>query len=141
MKESVFVDTDVIIDFLIDRKPFSRKSAEVFALAESEKIQIYVSSVCFGNIFYITRKLVGFEKAMGLLQKLESLTKILSVGSITIKQALAARFSDFEDGVKNFTAHQESDIKTIITRNVRDFKKSELIIKTPEEFIAGYLGG
>lgn len=51
MKEAIFVDTDVIIDFLIDREPFSQRSAEVFALAEKEEIVIYVSSLCFGNIF------------------------------------------------------------------------------------------
>ena len=139
MKESVFVDTDVIIDFLIDREPFSHKSAEVFALAESEKISVYISSLCFGNIFYITRKLVGFAKAMDLLQKLERLTEILPVGKITVKQALSARFTDFEDGIQNFTAIQEPNIKVIITRNAKDFKKSELIVQTPEEFILRFL--
>jgi len=139
MKESVFVDTDVIIDFLIDREPFAQRSAEVFALAESEKISVYVSSLCFGNIFYITRKIVGFSKAMDLLQKLESLAEILPVGKITIRQALSARFTDFEDGIQNFTAIQESKIKTIITRNIKDFKKSELVIQTPEEFVLHFL--
>ncbi|MEM6801079.1 MAG: PIN domain-containing protein [Bacteroidota bacterium] len=139
MRESVFVDTDVIIDFLIDREPFSQKSAEVFALAESERINIYVSSLCFNNIFYICRKIVGFTKAMDLLQKLESISEILPVGKITIKQALVARYTDFEDGIQNFTAIQEENIKTIITRNVKDFRKSELVIQTPEEFISRFL--
>lgn len=141
MQESVFVDTDVIIDFLIDREPFSQKSAEIFALAESEKISIYVSSLCFNNIFYITRKIVGFPKAMDLLQKLESLAEILPVGKITIRQALSARFTDFEDGIQNFAAIQESKIKTIVTRNIKDFKKSELVIQTPEEFVLRFLNG
>lgn len=140
MEESVFVDTDVIIDFLIDRKPYSQKSAEIFALAEGEKIKAYISSLCFSNIFYITRKIVGFPKAMDLLQKLESLTEILPVGKITIRQALSARFSGFEDGIQNFAAIQEPNIKTIITRNIKDFKKSELVIQTPEEFVLQFLG-
>ena len=138
MKEAIFVDTDVIIDFLIDREPFSQRSAELFALAEREEIVIYASSLCFGNIFYVLRKLVGFEKVMDLLQKLEGLTEILPVGKITIKQALVKRFADFEDGIQYFTALQEPRIKKIITRNVRDFKKSDLIIQTPDEFIAAY---
>ncbi len=139
MKEAIFVDTDVIIDFLIDREPFSQRSAEVFALAEKEEIVIYVSSLCFGNIFYVLRKLVGFEKAMDLLQKLESITETLPVGKIIIKQALSERFADFEDSIQHFTAVQEPRIRKIITRNVRDFKKSKLVIQTPDEFIAAYL--
>lgn len=139
MKETIFVDTDVIVDFLIDRVPFSQKSAEVFALAEKEEIMVYVSSLCFSNIFYILRKLVGFEKAMELLQKLESITEILPVGKMTIRQALAERFADFEDGIQNFTAMQQPAIRKIITRNVRDYTKSQLIIQTPEEFIALYV--
>ena len=76
---------------------------------------------------------------MDLLQKLESLSEVLPVSKITIRQALSARFTDFEDGIQNFTAVQESNIKTIITRNIKDFKKSELIIQTPEEFILRFL--
>ncbi|TDB64122.1 type II toxin-antitoxin system VapC family toxin [Arundinibacter roseus] len=141
MKEAVFVDTDVIVDFLIDRVPFSQKSAEVFVLAEKEEIVIYVSSLCYSNIFYILRKLAGLKKAMELLQKLESLTEILPVGKIIIRQALAERFEDFEDGIQNFTALQEPLIRKIITRNVKDFKKSELSIVTPDEYISMYLSG
>lgn len=139
MKEAVFVDTDVIIDFLIDRSPFSQGSAEIFALAEREEIRVYVSSVCFSNIFYITRKIVGFEKSIELLHKLERISTILPVGSMTIKQALTARFSDFEDGIQNFTALQASNIQAIITRNTKDFKKSDLSIQTPEEYITRFL--
>lgn len=139
MKEAIFVDTGVIIDFLIDHIPFSQQSAEMFVLAEKEEIVANVSSLCFSNIFYVLRKLVGFEKAMELLQKLESITEILPVGKMTIRQALAERFADFEDGIQNFTAMQQPDIRKIITRNVQDYKKSEIIIQTPEEFIALYL--
>ena len=139
MKESVFVNTDVIIDFLIDREPYAQRSAEVFALAESEKIKIYVSSLCFSNIFYILRKIIGFDAVMKLLQKLDMITEVLPVGKIIIRQALQARFADFEDGIQHFSACQEPAISTIITRNVKDFKKSELAVQTPDEFIARFL--
>lgn len=139
MKEAIFVGTDVIVDFLIDRVPFSQKSAEVFALAEKEEIVVYVSSLCLSNLFYILRKLVGFEKAMELLQKLGSITEILPVGKMTIRHTLAERFADFEDGIQNFTAMQQPAIRKIITKNIRDYTKSPLIIQTPEEFIALYV--
>jgi len=138
MKTALFVDTDVIIDFLIDRKPFSDSSAEIFALAEKEKINLYVSSLSFANVFYVVRKVVGFDKAIEVLLRLESITEILPVGKITINQALMARFSDFEEAIQNFTASQEGNIKTLITRNVRDYKKSLLNIQTPEEFIKSF---
>ncbi len=138
MKIAVFVDTNVIIDFLIDREPFANASTKIFDLAEKEKLVVYVSSLCFGDTYYILRKLVGHEKAMILLDRLERIVEVLGVNKMTIRQALRANFKDFEDAIQNFTAYQVPDIKTIVTRNPKDFKGSKLIIQTPEEFLSSY---
>ena len=139
MGKAVFVDTDVIIDFMIDRLPFSIKASEVFALAESGKIKIYVSAVCFNNIFYIGRKVIGKDQTISLLQKLEQLAEILPVTQMVIKQALHTAFKDFEDSIQYYTALQDANVSAIITRNVKDFQLSELPVQTPEEYILQFL--
>lgn len=106
MERAVFVDTDVIMDFMIDRLPFSVKASEVFALSESGKINIYVSAVCFNSIFYIGRKSIGKDQTISLLQKLEQLAEILPVTQMVIKQALHTAFKDFEDSIQYYTALQ-----------------------------------
>ena len=132
--KSVFVDTDVIIDFLIDRRPFSSDSAKLFTYAEREMLEINVSSLCFNNIYYIIRRLESDRKARELLIRLDNLTKILTVSENTIKQALISDFKDFEDSIQNNCA-KEAGLKTIITRNIKDYSKSELAIHTPHSYL------
>ncbi len=68
----LFIDTDVIIDFLIDRKPHSREAAVIFTLIEQKKIKGYASSLTFSNLYYVLRKIESHNKVKS---KLESLSQ------------------------------------------------------------------
>jgi len=52
----VLIDTDVILDFFFDRKPYSDDAAKIFSLCESKKILGFVTPViyCKMNIRYYT---------------------------------------------------------------------------------------
>ena len=52
----IFLDTNVIIDFLADRRPFSLNVAEIFNASLLKHVKIYVSSVSYNNIYYILRQ-------------------------------------------------------------------------------------
>ena len=60
----LFIDTDFIIDFLIDRKPYSREAAIIFTLIEQKKIKGYVSSLTFSNLYYVLRKVESHNKVI-----------------------------------------------------------------------------
>jgi predicted nucleic acid-binding protein len=47
----LFLDTNVIIDVLADRKPFSESAAILFDYAEKGKINIYISALSYSNIY------------------------------------------------------------------------------------------
>ncbi len=131
----LFIDTDVIIDFLIDRKPFSREAAIIFTLIEQKKLKGYASSLTFSNLYYVLRK---FESHNKVISKLESLSKILTIVKVeeqTIKKALASGFPDFEDSIQYFSAIENRKIDVIITRNTKDFKKSDISIMTPGDYL------
>lgn len=66
----VFLDTNVIMGFLIEREPFLESATILFALAEKSELKLYVSSLSFGNLYYIIRKISGRGKALELLQNL-----------------------------------------------------------------------
>ena len=42
-----FVDTNVLLDFIIRRTPFAASAAELFQLAEKRRIWLYCSSLTF----------------------------------------------------------------------------------------------
>ncbi|HYG38592.1 MAG TPA: PIN domain-containing protein [Cytophagales bacterium] len=133
--DKIFLDTDVILDFLLDRDPHSKDSTLLFNLSEQEKIKIVVSSLSYNNIYYITRKFIGHKEAINVLRSLSELTEISEVNAKIIKNALMSNFNDFEDGVQYFSAENEGTVKAIITRNIQDYKHSEIAVFTPEDYL------
>jgi predicted nucleic acid-binding protein len=131
----LFIDTDVIIDFLIDRKPFSREAAIIFTLIEQKKLEGFSSSLTFSNLYYVLRKIESHNKVISKLDSLSKMVGILKVEEQTIKNALASGFPDFEDSIQYFSAVDSKKIDVIITRNIRDFKKSEIPVMTPGDFL------
>jgi predicted nucleic acid-binding protein len=131
----LFIDTDVIIDFLLDRKPFSREAAIIFTLIEQKKLRGYSSSLTFSNLYYVLRKIESHNKVISKLDSLSKLVGILKVEEQTIKNALASGFPDFEDSIQYYSAIDNKKIDVIITRNIRDYKKSNIPVMTPGDFL------
>jgi len=136
--ENVFIDTDVIVDFLTDRKPFSLESAKIFSLIDQKKIKGCVSSLSFSNLYYVLRKFGTHKKVISSLQDLSELVDILKVDSDIVKSALTSDFKDFEDSIQYFTEKKKKKVDCIITRNIKDYKDSSLPVMTPETFLVTF---
>jgi predicted nucleic acid-binding protein len=134
----LFIDTDVIIDFIIDRQPFSREAAQVFTLIDQRKVKGYASALSYSNIYYVLRNYASHKKAITMLNELSDLVGILKVDDDIIKASLASDFKDFEDAIQYYTAQEYKRIDVIITRNIKDYKKSSLPVMTPETFMKTY---
>jgi predicted nucleic acid-binding protein len=131
----LFFDTDVIIDFLIDRKPFSREAAILFTLIERKRFKGYASSLTFSNLYYVLRKFESHNKVIAKLESLSKMVTIMKVEEQTIKNALASGFPDFEDSIQYFCAIGNQKIDVIITRNTRDYKNSDIPVMTPGDYL------
>jgi len=131
----LFIDTDVIIDFLIDRKPHSREAAVIFTLIEQKKIKGYASSLTFSNLYYLLRKIESHNKVKSKLESLSHIVRILKVDEQTIKDAISSDFPDFEDSIQYFSALDSKKIDVIITRNTKDYKKSDIPVMTPGDYL------
>jgi len=133
----VFLDSDVVLDFLTKRKPFVEESMRIFEYSARKELDIYLSSLSINNIHYIVSKLESVKKSKNKIGVLMNLVKILPVGKSTIEKSLLSDFKDFEDGLQNFCA-EEGEMNLIITRNIKDYTKSNLSIQTPKEFLADF---
>ena len=131
----VFVDTDVCIDLLSGRKPFNKTAEILFSLADNRKVKIYVSSLSFSNIDYVLRSQYTSNQSRQLIGKFKTLVNVLPVDNKTIDLAIASDFNDFEVAIQHSCAI-ENNLTTIITRNVKDYKKASIAVLTPETFIA-----
>ena len=132
---NLFIDTDVIIDFLIDRNPYSREAAIIFTLMEQKKLKGYVSSLTFSNLYYVLRKIEPHRKVILKLDSLSKILIILKVDEQTIKSAIASEFRDFEDSIQYYCANDNKKIDVIITRNIKDYKNSETAVMTPGNYL------
>ena len=134
MTKKVFIDSDAILDLLARRKPFYDSAARIFTLAYNKKIEIHTTAVVLANVFYILRKIQGVEESKNQLKDLRLLVRVLPVNEDIIDMTLNSKFRDFEDGLQYFTA-KDGNIRTIITRNIKDYKVKDTAIQTPEEYI------
>jgi predicted nucleic acid-binding protein len=133
---NVFIDTDVIVDLLIDRKPFSEDAATIFSLIEKKKIKGHISALTICNLYYVLRKVASHNKVMKSLKDLSELVDILKIDKSIIITALESDLKDFEDSVQYFTAMEYNRIDCIITRNVKDYKGINLPVMTPGAYLA-----
>lgn len=134
--EKVFVDTDIVLDLLSNREPFYSHSAHLFSEADKGKIRIHVSSLTFSNLNYILSRQYSVDQARKKLLKFKTLVTVLSVTDKVVELALSSDFKDFEDGLQYFTAI-ENNLKTLLTRNLKDYKTSEITVMTAEQFLKG----
>jgi len=131
----VFVDTDVCIDLLSGRKPFNDSAEVLFSLADIGKIKIYVSSLSFANIDYVLRSQYSTAHSRQIIAKFKTLVHVLPVDNKTIDLAIASDFHDFEDAIQ-YSCAIEHKLNTILTRNIKDFKKASINVLTPESFLS-----
>lgn len=133
--KKILIDTDVILDFFFDRQPFSKNAAIIFSLCENKQIEGFVTPVIISNTYYLLRRTAKHEKIIEKLKLLVKITSILDMNTKVVENALNSNFHDFEDALQNFSAINNGKIDAIITRNVKDFKKSTIGIFTPENYI------
>lgn len=133
--ESVLIDTDVILDFFFDRIPFSEDASIILSLCENGKIKGFVTPVMISNVYYLLRKTAKHDKVIENLKKLLSFINVAMINKEIVLEALNSEFKDFEDALQNFSAKNNDEIKLIITRNIKDYKSSNLSVMTPEIYL------
>jgi predicted nucleic acid-binding protein len=136
--KSVLIDTDVLLDFYLDRKPFSDDSLQLLLKCEQKQFRAYVTPVIVANTYYILRRHATHHYVIERLQVLLNTIHILAMDQKQVLAALESKFTDFEDALQYFSAVNSNKIDAIITRNIKDFKKSALPVFTPNEFLATF---
>lgn len=136
MVERLFLDTNVVIDLLGEREPFYRHAAILASLADKGQLQLVTSSLSFVTTEYVLCQYEDKEVVLDKLRKFKTLTEVATVDEPVIDKALHSGFNDFEDAVQYHSA-LKSICQIIITRNKKDFKRSEIPVLSPEEFLKG----
>lgn len=128
------IDTNVVLDLLLDREPWAKTAATLFAEVELGRLDGYLGATTLTTIHYLATKAVGGERARRHVRSLIALCRVAPINRVVLEEALTLGFTDFEDAVLHEAArHVGAD--AIVTRDPGDFRKSTLRILSPRECI------
>lgn len=130
-----FLDTNILIDFLADRKPFSDQAAILFQSSKNNRVKLYVAAISFNNVYYVVRQVHSHTKTIDLIKTIAQYVEIIAIDGTILKKAMASDFKDFEDAIQSFAAESIAEVEVIVTRNLKNFKKSNLPVFSPESAI------
>jgi len=128
----VLFDTNIILDVLLDRKPFVEFSSSLVSFVENKEIEGYLCATTITIIDYLVAKAHGRKKAKLTIHKLLSIFQIAEVNKDVLLLSTDSKFSDFEDAVQHY-AGQLASVDSIVTRNNADFKQAEYPVYSPDE--------
>jgi predicted nucleic acid-binding protein len=137
MIKRVFVDTDVILDVALAREPFVESSKLVLVLLENNIAIGFISSNEVANIYYILRKVGGDQNARKFISEIIKYLTVISIDHSDVINSLRSEFIDFEDSLQHFSAFR-NQCDCIVTRNVDDYKHSEVNVYSPIEYLSIY---
>lgn len=130
----VLVDTNIILDDLLEREPFVRDAKALLQAIEDQQIQGYITATTLTDIFYIARKNKGIQKARQDISDLLALMHICTVDRSILETAISSNLPDFEDAVQIACALNEN-LDAIITRDTQDFADADLPILSAGELL------
>ncbi|MFM7431273.1 MAG: type II toxin-antitoxin system VapC family toxin [Flammeovirgaceae bacterium] len=133
MSKRIWLDTNVVLDVILEREGFVEEASELFLLHQASEIEIFISTLSLANIAFVVKKFGRnpFVVVSGLLKWIN----VTSLERVHFEKTVNSSFRDFEDGLQYFSSLNVRNIEAIITRNKADFKASKIPVLTPKEFL------
>ncbi len=132
----LLIDTNIILDILLNRSEFVKDSGMIWKLCEAGQAKGYVSALTLSNLISVMRKQLDPKQIDEVCRKLRPIFEFADFSVADLTRASGLKWSDFEDAIQSVTA-ERIHANYIITKNVRDFSKSKVMTFTPSELLFG----
>ena len=126
----VLLDTDILLDVALARKPFFASSSLVLEWAEGQPGQAAVAWHSLSNFAYLVR-----PNARPFLRDLLQFVEVAPVGTSEALRALGFPMNYFEDALQA-SAAMSFGASYIVTRNGAHYKRSPVPALSPSRFLA-----
>lgn len=130
----VLLDTDVLIDFALNREPFSKYASNLLELAEQKIFTTYLAWHSVSNFYYIVETKSKKQKTEEFIKELLQFIQISPTKTKDAVYATSLKIGDFEDAIQ-VAAANACNAEFIITRNHRHYKNSPIPAIIPGEFL------
>jgi predicted nucleic acid-binding protein len=131
---NILFDINVILDSLLDRKPYGHIATLLINAVEESIINGFLSADSITTLFYLIQKVKNKQQAKDTIKLLLDIFEISPVNRAVLQEAVNINFSDFEDAVVYQSAFL-NNCNGIVTSNTKDFKKSKINIYNPKELL------
>ena len=118
----LFLDTNIIVDLLANRTPYSFQARELLVLAENKKIRLYTSTHAIVTAHYLLKKYSDERNLRKSLSYLLEIVTAITIDADILQKSLKAGHKDFGDSIQIFCAYTIDNIFAIVTRNPKDFQ-------------------
>lgn len=135
--QNIFLDTNIVIDFLGERLPFYDAAAKLLTLADHQKIQVFTTSNTFTTVYYLLSKYESHKAAMEKIRKFKFLCSVAVMNDEVVEKAILSDFKDFEDAIQYFSA-VATHCDVIVTRNEKDFKNALIPVMNAESYLQSF---
>ena len=131
----MLLDTDVLIDVALDRRPHSGPSSELLDRIERGARRAFVAWHTLSNFHYLVTPARGDADTRDFIAELTRFVAVAPADTSALRHALSLPMADFEDAMQ-VAAARACGARHIVTRNVRDFARSPIPATTPREALA-----
>lgn len=133
--KKLFLDTNIIVDLIADRQPFSKYAIQLFQKAEAKELELFTSSHSIATTHYLLKKYLGEKELRDILYDLLDYLTVIAVDADVLKKGLRSKHKDFENSILIICASSVAKMDGIVTRNAKDFKASEIPVFNPDEIM------
>jgi predicted nucleic acid-binding protein len=127
----ILLDTNVVLDVLLDRHRYVDASASVWAAVETGVSAGMLAAHAVTTIHSLLRKEIGNAKAARTISAILRVFGVAAVDRAVLEEALALPLSHFEDAV-TAAAARSAACEYIVTRDPKGFRDSPVRSITPE---------
>jgi predicted nucleic acid-binding protein len=131
----ILLDTNIILDIALGRLPHLADSGDVFRKIDNEFIYGFVTATTITDIYYVAKREKGHQITIDFISNLIEIVDVIGIDREIVIASLLSEFIDFEDAIQSVSSRLNR-IDHIITRNQKDFIKSEIPALSPREFLA-----
>ena len=128
----MLLDTDILIDVALDRHPHSDPATEILDRLEYGTRNAFIAWHTVSNFFYLVSPSRGGRSTREFIMELTRFVRVAETGTEAIRYAASLPMADFEDAMQ-VAAARACGAGHIVTRNVRDFRRSPIPAITPRE--------
>jgi len=135
MTNKILIDTNVLLDYLLEREPFFEDAKGVILSCVEGNVKGCIAAHSIPNMFFILRKDYDANERREILSNLCEIFDVEGIDKAKLLSGLANEdFTDFEDCLQMECA-KAYGADYIVTRNVADYSVSEVKAIEPKEYL------